>query len=97
MDCTADSLRDGGVAAITASCLLLFLRLLLLFRFVGLADVLTRILTEKVVVVVGRGANRTLDFVFFFFFFLELFFRLLLLVVLEGLLMLSVATFFTID
>lgn len=92
MDCTADSLRDGGAAAAT-SCRLLFLRLLL-FRFVGLADVLTRILTEKVVVVVGRGANRTLDFVLLFFFFLELlFFRLLLL----GLLILSVATFFTID
>jgi hypothetical protein len=92
MDCTADSLRDGGAAA-TASCLLLFLRLLL-FLFVGLADVLTRIFTEKVVVVVGSGANRTLDFVLLFFFFLELFFRLLLGV---GLLMLSVATFFTID
>jgi hypothetical protein len=39
-------------------------------------DVLTRILTEKVVVAVGSGANRTLDFFFFAFFFFECFFLL---------------------
>jgi hypothetical protein len=42
----------------------------------GLRDVLTRILTEKVVVAVGSGANRTLDFFFFAFFFFECFFLL---------------------